>query len=530
MMKRIIVSFLCLLCLSLVGMADANRVKRQLTQLFNEAENSYLIDDYQQLKACITQYADTFRVYHNIIDSTDIFNGYYYKMCGAYDYGLAENALNAFYSEQSYRRSLDVFNKRVRTSNINGMHTNAVTLHQELAQLYYKIGKYSMAQEQLDTVFIYFDEKLAEGIDSLKPSYYNTLSQLAMCNSRLGNFELAIAQIDLAINDYFRKIKDANYYEALRKKGKILMLQADHHGSAQYKEAVNCYQKYVNERYAAIGSEMSTMTDTQRNQYWLSTHQFLYDCFRLGNQAPEMLYDLTLFSKDYLLRQNSTLTKWKQVKQALGKNECAIEFVQYFGKNDERRLGCLLLRNNSVKPLFIDMFSTDSLLSLPLPDYYTIGTAISEPTTQIKDELYNDQRLIQAIWSNTLLNAIGDAQKVYFAPDGLLNQLAIEYLMPDTTKTCYRLTSTRLLTQKRRVPQMGSALLCGGIEYGATIQPNDRNNDVVAYRFLASPDATVKALGWTKNEVETISTIRHNPNDTLLEGRNATDKALLQLL
>ena len=531
MMKRTITTFFCLLCLTIAGTAvDGNRAKRQLTQLFNEAEHCYLIDDYQQLDVCLTRYADTLRVYRNIIDSTEVFNGYFYKMCGAYNYGFAEDSLNALYSEQFYRRSLDVFNKQVRTRNIKGMHANAVVLHQELAQLYYKIGEYSMAQEQLDTVLTYFDGKLAEGIDSLKLSYYNTLSQLAMCNSRLGNFDLALAQIDLALNDYFKKHKDAYYFEALRKRGKILMLQADNLGCTQYNEAVDCYHKYVNERYAAIGNEMNTMNETKKSQYWLATHQFLYDCFRLGNHAPEMLYDLALFSKDYLVRKNATQTTWKQVKQVLNKQDCAIEFVQYFGKDDEKRIGCLVLRSDSRKPLFIDMFSTDSLLSQPLTRLYTIGRAITHPVSTVKDMLYNDSRLPQMIWSTPLLSAIGDAKNVYFAPDGLLHQLAIEYLMPDTTKVCFRLSSTRILTQKHNAPKLSSALLCGGIEYDAFIHPNDRNNDVVAYRFLSSQKVAVKALEWTKKEIEAISTIRSNPGDTLLIGRFATDMAFLQLL
>ena len=497
----------------------------QLKAIFQEAEQCYLLDDYQQLESCLNKYYDVYNSNLNELgDSTDIYSAYYLKMCGAYYYGFAENPSNAFYSEYNYKRSFEVFRSRNNVS-------NELVLREELAQLYYKMKEYGQTKAQLDSICLFYDNRLHDlGIMSVEPNYFKTLSQLAICNARLGNYDLALSQIDKAINTYFKKHKDANYYEALRKRGKILMLQADSLGNTHFKKAVDCYRQYIYERYAAIANEMNTMTDIQKNQFWLATHQFLYDCFRLGNLAPEMLYDLTLFSKDYLVRKDATQTKWKQVKMALGKKECAIEFVQYYGKDDERRLGCLLLKDNSVKPIFIDLFSTDSLLSLPLTSFYTIGSAITESTGQIKDELYNDPRLSQTIWSRTLLNAIGDAQKIYFAPDGLLNQLAIEYLMPDTTKTCYRLTSTRLLTQKRTTPRMDSALLCGGIEYGAEIQPNDRNNDVVAYRFLASQEASVKALEWTKKEVEAISAIRNNPGDTLLEGTDATDKALLQLL
>ena len=353
---------------------------------------------------------------------------------------------------------------------------------------------------------------------------------MAMCNARLGNFDQALSQIDEAIDEFYKKRKDFNYYEALRKRGKILMLQADSLGSGQYKKAVNSYQQYVNERYTAIGKEIKGMSDSQRNQYWLATHQFLYDCYRLGNYAPEMLYDLALFSKDYLVRKNAAQTKWEQVKKALGKKDCAIEFVQYFGKKDEKRLGCLVLKNNSKKPLFIDLFPTDSLLDLPLTSIYTIGDAIVHTNSMVKDTLYNDSRLSGMIWTRSLMSAIGDANKVYFAPDGLLHQLAIEYLMPDTTKVCYRLSSTRNLTQKRTTPKMESALLCGGIEYDATIQPYDKDNDVVAYRFLAPQTTTIQNLPGTRKEVDSIYAFRKNPNDKLLVSTDATDETFLRLL
>lgn len=522
-MKRSVITILgFLMAFSLFAQEDA---KQHLITLFNEAEHCYLMDDYQQLDECIEKYADIFMENQDLLgDSIDVFRAYYAKMCGAYNYGIAEVDSSDYYSEKMYRISLDIFSKRNNVS-------NALVLHEELAQLYYKIRAYDKAKEQLDTVFNYYDERFRDmGVTSVKPNYYKTLSQLAMCNARLGNYDIALEQINEAIDGYYKKQKDAEYYETLRKRGKILMLQADSLGSTYYKKAVDSYLQYVNERYAAISKEMKGMSDSQRNQYWLSTHQFLYDCYRLGNHAPEMLYDLALFSKDYLIRKNATQMKWQQVRQALGKKDCAIEFVQYFGKNDVKRLGCLVLRNNSKKPLFIDMFSTDSILDLSLTNLYTIGSAIVTTTSSVKDTLYNDKRLPELIWTKPLMSAIGDAEKVYFAPDGLLHQLAIEYLIPDTTKVCYRLSSTRNLTQKRFSPKMESALLCGGIDYGGDVKPNSRDNDVVAYRFLAPKTTTIKNLPGTKKEIDSIYAIRHNLRDFVLADNAASDEVFMQMI
>lgn len=526
-MTRIVILILGLLLVQYLPAQD--NFKQQLVKLFEEAEQCYLMDDYQQLESCLEQYADIFKVHQKAFgDSLDVYHAYYLKMCGTYYYGFAEVDSCDYYSELCYRRSLQTFMDRVEVKSIEGMHKNAVTLHSELAQLYYKMKRYQDALAQLDTLDKYYDGKL--DIESILPYYYLNKTRQAMCNARLGNFDLALSQIDAAIGDFFKKHKNDDYYECLRKRGKILMLQADSLGTTHYKKAVDCYQRYVNERYAAIEREMKIMTDSQRGQYWLATHQFLYDCYRLGNHAPEMLYDLSLFSKDYLVRKQARQTKWKDVRKALKKDDCALEFVQYFGKNDQKRLGCLVLKNNSKKPLFVDLFATDSLLSLPLNDVYSIGSAITYSVSTVKDTLYNDPRLPGLIWTKPLMTAIGDAKKIYFAPDGLLHQLAIEYIMPDTTKTCYRLTSTRNLVQKKTAPKMESALLCGGIEYDAAFMPNDRGNDVVAYRFLAPLTTTINDLPGARKEVDSIYVFRNNPKDTLLVGEAATDEALLRLM
>lgn len=525
MMKRSIVLILGFLLA--LPLAAQNKVKQQLDGIFTEAEQCYLKDDYERLEACLKQYSDFFSANIGVLgDSTDVYQAYYYKMCGAFYYGFAEVDAYDYYSELCYRRSLQVFMDRVEVKTIQGMHKNAVTLHSELAQLYYKTRRYHDALGQLDTLEIYYDNKL--DIDSFIPYYYLNKTQQAMCLARLGNFDRALSQIDDALENYYNHHKNADYYETLRKRGKILMLQADSQGSTHYKKAVDCYQQYVNERYAAIEKEMNGMTDSQRGQYWLATHQFLYDCYRLGNNAPEMLYDLALFSKDYLIRKNAQRTRWHEVQKSLGKTDCAIEFVEYFGRDDEKRLGCLVLKSNSKKPLFIDMFSTDSLLDLPLTNLHTIGSAIVSTVNTVKDTLYNDGRLPDLIWTKPLMKAIGDAQKVYFAPDGLLHQMAIEYLMPDTKKTCYRLTSTRNLTKKRTSPKMESALLCGGVAYGAQFTPSHRDNDVAAYRFLALNTSTIKNLPGAREEVDSIYAFRNNPQDKLLVGEAATDEALLR--
>ena len=192
-------------------------------------------------------------------------------------------------------------------------------------------------------------------------------------------------------------------------------------------------------------------------------------------------------------------------------------------------MGCLVLKSKG-KPQFIDLFSTDSLLSLKLGNYLTVQEAFNLTKGRYKDDLYQDQRLIRLIWPDRLMDAIGQADRVYFSPDGLVHQWAIEYIIPDTTKTCYRLSTTGNLVKRPPSPKMSSALLCGGIHFAADITPVEKDNDYMAYRYLKAKGGVFRELRWTEIEVDSIRACRNNPNDTLLKGDDATDEKVLELL
>ena len=109
------------------------------------------------------------------------------------------------------------------------------------------------------------------------------------------------------------------------------------------------------------------MTESQQEQNWLALHDFLFDCYRLGEESPEMLYDLALFSKNYLLENRQTdKVRWQDVKKVLKAEDCALEFVQYRGANDESHLACLVLKRQSKVPQFIEISSSNEILGRKL--------------------------------------------------------------------------------------------------------------------------------------------------------------------
>lgn len=521
------------------------RGKQLLDVLCLEAECYYMLDDYQQLDSTIVQYIECFRESRKELgDSVDIYKAYLFKMLGNVLYAEAnESSSGMKYAErasQYYVNSLKIFGSR-------GSDDNAYVLLKELAQLFYKVKAYKYAYEYLDEIKKRYQERLDDGIFDEEPEYYNTLSQMALCKARIASvekndnvsrdlFNQSLVQIDSAVV-YGQKGKAALYYDWLRVKGKILMMQFDRLNIDNKIMARACYEQYVNYQRNTVGNRLAQMTESQQEQSWLALHDFLFDCYRLGNESAEMLYDLALFSKNYLLEKRQTgKVRWQDVKKVLKPDDCALEFVQYKGADDESHLACMVLKKDSKAPQFIEIAASGDILHRKLNEEYGIDVEdcmtyqsgqFSLPS--IKNLLYSDSVLFHQIWTPELMDAIGNAKKVYFAPDGFLHQLAIEYMMPDTLKECYRLSSTRVLTRKKEPVDYSKLLVCGGMNYHKKLSPHTSGNDVRAYNFFVG-NGSVSDLPGAVKEIRAILDARHNPADTLLTGDNATDEDFMQLL
>lgn len=519
--------------------------KELLNVLFPEAECYYMLDDYQQLDSTIVRYIKCFRDSREELgDSLDVYKAYLYKMLGNsmynkvdmndYDRDLIKQA------NRSYVNSLSIFADRNSDDNV-------FVLRQEIAQLHYKVRSYSTAYNILRQNRDHYKERIDNGILFDEPQYCSILAQMAICKARIASaeesdnnskafFSESINQIDSAIT-YGQKTKDAAYFNFLRLKGKILMMQYDRLNIDNKKIAKECYERYVNYQRNTVGNRLAQMTESQQEQNWLALHDFLFDCYRLGEECPEMLYDLALFSKNYLLENRQTeKVRWQDVKKVLKPEDCALEFVQYRGVNDKSHLACLVLKKQSKGPQFIEICSSSEILERKLNSLFDLDVeqCMTYQRGQfklsvIKNLLYSDSTLFHQIWTPQLMNAIGDAKKVYFAPDGFLHQLAIEYMIPDTLKECYRLSSTRVLTKKKEPIDYSKLLVCGGMNYHKKLNPQTSGNDVRAYYFFAG-NGSVSDLPGTIKEIQSIMEVRHNMADTLLTGDNATDENFMHLL
>lgn len=458
------------------------------------------------------------------------------KLVGDYHYLDSDQDSSSYgVAEKCFKNAL-TFAESVDHDQLPHVFYYRFVLHEELAQLYYKEGRYEEAYAEMGKA-----EKWVHTAVTSDEVVLDFISQLAICKARIGNFGEAIDDINMVLNSYPDKKSD-HYAEALRKKAKILMLQQEDGGTGMAdpsRDALKCYKEYFTLKKADALKRLGDMSAEDREQYWMRVRPFVVDCYRTEDADPAFLYDVTLFSKSLLLEyaqsgQPQEYT-WKQVQRQLKSTDCAIEFVQY-EKNNMKQMGALVLRKKG-KPTFVKIGSVSGLEDISLMDGGTLYEAVRIDCPTLKNDLYTDSTNFALLWTPDLLKAIGkNTQRLYFAADGLFHELAIEYMLPKLpeltslkTENLYRLTSTRELLVKDDKKRDGRVLLCGGIDFfNASPSIGDGKeaeftNDEQAYSNLKSQQFWFGNLPGTLAEIEGIRKEYDSLNVTLLTDTLATE-------
>ena len=454
-----------------------------------------------------------------------------------------------YYLTEQYDSSELALKDALRLGNFYGNDFFLCKVHDDLAQLYYKQGEYSKALAHLDSIMASPPYQNDSRDKETQQNIKLVRSQRALCLAQLRYFNEALKEIESVVL-YFKQTKNIRLYaESLRKKAKILMLQYDSTGKYS-PEAVSCYQQYLSISKNYIDMYFVGMSESEREQYWMAEQPFVTDCFRLENKAPELLYDVALFSKAVLLQMGrdfkdgmtdsqrkdalaSIRVTWQQVRDKLPKTGCAIEFIVY-EKKGVKHIGSLVINRKSARPKFIDVGKVSDISDHQINSRLKVVDVFADTQNKEKiNALYNDSVLYHIIWNDVLMSAIGNSDDIYFSPDGIFHQMGIEYLVPPTLtdKRFYRLTTTRLLIQGRHTFKTDNMLVCGGIEYGLTMDDKEGDNDELTYSLLAPMELRLTPLPNSSAEVDSIIAIRKSHNkDMILRADSVTEAALKTLL
>lgn len=425
----------------------------------------------------------------------------------------------------------------------------------ELVQLYYRQARYDQALQQIDTILASKHGNRQEETSEMRDDRMQVLSQRALCLAQTGNYKEALRVIK-DVEKYYSTRDQRRYAEYLRRHAKILMLQYEATGRYNA-EALTCYRRYLDLARQYVDANFVAMTDAEREQYWMAEHPFVTDCYRLEDHDPALLYNVALFSKAVLLQVGRTFrpdmnaaerraalasvrVQWPQVKASMPDSSAAIEYICY-DRGGQSQLAALVLTKKSNAPQFIHIAAVDSIKQHNVggdANRVTVSQALSTTNKQeLINQLYGDSLLRLKIWNEALQSAIADCKDVYFAADGITHQLAVEYLLPPALegKQLYRLTSTRMLTEKRTGVRTDQMLMCGDVEYEHSIsedgaQPDGASNDELAYSLHSATGGTLPHLMNSRAEVDSVRVLRSSDSDVVLYADSVTESAVRNLL
>lgn len=491
---------------------DPEAVRKELDRLVTAGNRAY----EESRRSAIEVYADSIHtilwdiMFEDELDNDFIdYTASYYKLRGncEYESGYFADA------ESYYNDAMEVINT---FPDVDFRNTRLVLLR-DMAQLHYRTGDYRRALECLEEV----DDMLQDGLYDIggddwlvaRLTYAITLARLDRISQAL-----AIAKEELA---RAKDKKSLAYARAERMYAKILTLaEADRKGALKaYKDYFETQKKYARDNFARMDSR-------ERSEYWQSLQPFMTDCYRLEDADPAFLYDVALFSKGLLLylERGGDIAglghTHKDIARRLGKKDVAIEFVAY-EKDGYNKMAALVLGSNG-KVKYCNIGSANTVESMT-------GDEFGNSTAEGKNELYGDAMLQRQVWNAPLLNLLKDAGKIYFAPDGYLHRLAIEYFPQVEGRKLYRLSSTRRLMEPAgSFDPKGPMLLVGRIDFDFDENPGGPvGNDEEAYRlyqYSYFPD-----LGSATDEAFPIYLKRSNPADCLLAGSEASEYAFRSL-
>lgn len=174
----------------------------------------------------------------------------------------------------------------------------------------------------------------------------------------------------------------------------------------------------------------------------------------LTTMAQERENQLLRNSKTYGDYTRELVVTWQDVQAQLGPDDAAIEFVRFPWQRDSVLYVAYVLRSDSLPPRMIPLFEQKDLKAINMADYYKTSA------------------LAQLVWQ-PLQAALEGVKRVFFSPDGMLYNIAIEAVPAcagskqwvDEERDYFRLSSTRELAIARDTCLWQQAAVYGGLDY-----------------------------------------------------------------
>lgn len=297
-------------------------------------------------------------------------------------------------------------------------------------------------------------------------------------------------------------VDERTFYENKRANDYIV----DQFSRGNYIAVLNSANSYLQSRRCMIEQMFSILSEQERADLTILVerdlifHYILSAAYHSGNSwMMGDVYDYLLFVKQLLLRTTQQRkhalpvnhVNWRDVQKRLGNGEAAIEFVSFnlFKGEKIKALhvyAALVITRDSKYPALIPL-TTERNLTL---------WQLNNPSDLYAADKYG-AALSQLVWRDILyyLNK-QDVNNIYFAPCGVLNQLAIESLPYDSANTVSyrynlaRLSSTHELVNEHNHYPAKTATLYGDLFYRASAKTaqEEANTRSAVYPLAASKE------------------------------------------
>lgn len=405
--------------------------------------------------------------------------------------------------------------------------------HKRLGDIYLAMGNKDESlnnyRKCFDYSVNYIDDNLLTLNSKQRADFWNSNSNFYFCYLPYVAYK----------NDFPETFYDLLYDSALFSNG--LLLTADKTISKLIDKTTPAIKELFSS-YSAKKDVLQKMTDNF-NQTWLglagniseeqfssySNEQEKVETARDECEAVERQLMSELREK-YPQLLNYRSYKWKDVQKNLPSHAAAIEYLDFPIDSENNTIAALVIKKGCKNPAF------RVLMTYPRNKKFGI------------DELYQSTAVADSL-INGLADLLEDCDDVYFAPQGLLCSIGLES-MPRTqiastqNLNLYRVSSTRVLAEKKPRRKDFNASLFGGLNYDTSIEslqldaekyPELRNRAFVSdnlFRANREGDVEIPPLPGTLQEVNNIYAFLNsgkNSHPILKVGNEGTETAFKAL-
>lgn len=464
--------------------------------------------------------------------------------------------------------------------------SNKIAIYQKAGAIYNELGTFDKAE--------YFTKKaydLSLENDLYVSEFINAANNLAVIYTDAGRYSDALTVLHQMEKKPLSEIERSRVYNSIFLANYNLDNEEE---TVKYANLCSNSLKVISLELNASFPGMTTENIWDKNAMQLKVNMGILDKFHHNPKALEMCYDNSLFirsltyddmsrlrqisqtdstiynlfseirllkserfagshnvyksleEKEKLLREtllaknnnNPAIPTWRDVKQSLKHNECAIEFITYVGfsksnsETKDLKYAALILTPEIDSPIFVELCTFNLL-------HEVLFNALKEQEIGI-NELYvqgEKQILYELIW-NKIDDYVKNAKSIFISPTLLIKDVNLGFIpCPDGSylneKYDIRIvTSTAKICNQERA-HYSDAYVYGGIEY----TKGKHNSNQISYRSIVINelcDSTRNGFGFLRAsgyEADQIADVlqENNIETNLIKGADADEKSFRKM-